>query len=186
MKDELQSGYKPVQDEVLKTIGLAVIAGQGVERLLQTCLRFPFHGQPLQTEEQVKALLGLHSKATLGKLLSVLRQRVDLLPEFGVQLDRFLENRNVIAHRLHDTPGGLDLHSDVGRERLLTFLIQFLEDAHHVNMVLVGVLREWASQQDIVLPGEHHLSRKMHAYLDANVTPHLEDLISLKDPLVNS
>ena len=53
-------------------------------------------------------------------------------------------------------------------------------------MVLIGVLREWASQKDIDLPGEHHLSRKMHAYLDANVTPHLEDLISLKDPLVNS
>ena len=186
MKDELQSGYKPVQDEVLKTLGVAVIAGQGVEQLLQTCLRFPFHGEPLQTEEQLLALLRQHSKATLGQLLNVLRKRVDLLPDFGDQLDRFLESRNVIAHRLHDIPGGLDMHSDEGRERLMSFLKQFMEDGHHVSMVLIGVLREWASQKDIVLPGEHHLSRKMHAYLDANVTPHLEDLISLKDPLVNS
>ncbi len=34
MKDKAQSGYNPVQDDVLKTLGLAVIAGQGVERLL--------------------------------------------------------------------------------------------------------------------------------------------------------
>jgi hypothetical protein len=68
----------------------------------------------------------------------------------------------------------------------MAFLKQFMEDGHHVSMVLIGVLNEWASQQDIALPGEHHLSSKMHAYLDANVIPNLEDLISLKKPLANS
>lgn len=40
MKDQVQSGYKPIQDDVLKTLGLAMIAGQGVERLLSNCLTF--------------------------------------------------------------------------------------------------------------------------------------------------
>lgn len=46
MKDEAQSGYKPLQDDVLKTLGIAVISGQGVERLMSTCLAFPLHGVP--------------------------------------------------------------------------------------------------------------------------------------------
>ena len=49
MKDEAQSGYKPVQDDVLKTLGVAVIAGQGVERLMSTFPTSPLHGKPLQT-----------------------------------------------------------------------------------------------------------------------------------------
>lgn len=80
MKDEAQSGYKPVQDDVLKTLGLAVIAGQGVEHLLSSCLTFPLHGEPLQTVEQLQILLERHSKATLGQLLKALRKRVDLHP----------------------------------------------------------------------------------------------------------
>lgn len=107
MEDEARSGYKPVQDDVLKTLGLAVIAGQGVEHLLSSCLTFPLHGEPLQTIEQLHILLERHSKATLGQLLKALRKRVDLHPTFDEMLDRFLQNRNVIAHRLHDVPGGL-------------------------------------------------------------------------------
>lgn len=102
MKDKAQSGYKPVQDDVLKTLGLAVIAGQSVEHLLSSCLTFPLHGEPLQTVEQLQILLERHSKATLGQLLKALRKRVDLHPTFDDKLDRFLQYRNVIAHRLHD------------------------------------------------------------------------------------
>jgi len=51
MKDEAQSGYKPLQDEVLKTLGLAIIMGQGIERLMSTCLTFSLQGEPLQAVE---------------------------------------------------------------------------------------------------------------------------------------
>jgi len=181
MKDEAQSGYKPVQDDVLKTLGVAVIAGQGVERLMSTCLTFPLHGEPLQTVEQLQALLERHSKATLGQLLNVLRQRVDLHPTFDDQLDRFLQYRNVIAHRLHDVPGGLDLHSDEGRERLKAFLLQYMDDGQSVSMVLLGVLREWARRVNIDLPSYHHLSQQMQDHLDVNVVRNLESLIRSKD-----
>ncbi|WGG50477.1 hypothetical protein [Rugamonas sp. DEMB1] len=181
MKDEAQSGYKPVQDDVLKTLGIAVIAGQGVERLMSTCLTFPLHGEPMQTGEQVRALLERHSKATLGQLLNALRKRVDLHLSFDDQLDRFLQYRNVIAHRLHDVPGGFDLHSDEGRGRLKAFLLQYMDDGHIVSMVLLGVLREWARQEGIDLPGEHHLSQRMQDHFDANVVPNLEVLIRSKE-----
>ena len=181
MKDEAQSGYKPVQDDVLKTLGLAVIAGQGVERLLSSCLTFPLHGEPLQTVEQLQILLERHSKATLGQLLKGLRQRVDLHPTFDDKLDRFLKHRNVIAHRLHDVPGGYDLHSDEGRERLKAFLLQYMEDGHIVSMVLQGVLREWASQEGMDNLNEQHLSQRMRDHLDVNVMPNLDALIRSKE-----
>ncbi|RNF31204.1 hypothetical protein NM04_08380 [Massilia aurea] len=181
MKDEVQSGYKPVQDDVLKTLGIAVIAGQGVERLMSTCLTFPLHGKPLQTVDQLQALLERHSKATLGQLLKVLRQRVNLDPTFDDQLDRFLQYRNVIAHRLHDVPGGLDLHSDEGRARLKAFLLQYLDNGQNVSMVLLSVLREWARQEGIDFPSEPHLSQRMLDHLEANVVPDLEVLIRSKE-----
>jgi hypothetical protein len=181
MKDEVQSGYKPVQDDVLKTLGIAVIAGQGVERLMSTCLTFPLHGEPLQTVEQFQALLERHSKATLGQLLKALRQRTDLHPIFDDQLDRFLRYRNVIAHRLHDVPGGFDLHSDEGRTTLKAFLLQYMDDGQNVSMVLLGVLRAWARQEGIDLSSEHHLSQRMQDHLDTNVVPNLEVLIRSKE-----
>lgn len=180
MKDETPSGYKPVQDDVLKTLGLAVIAGQGVERLLSSCLTFPLHDEPLQTVEQVQHLLERHSKQTLGQLLKSLRSRVDLHPTFDDKLDSFIQHRNIIAHRLHDVPGGYDLHSDEGRKRLKAFLLQYMEDGHIVSMVLVGVLREWTRQVGIETPTKHHLSPRMQDHLDANVIPNLEDLIRSK------
>ncbi|MBA1429042.1 hypothetical protein [Pseudomonas orientalis] len=181
MKDEAQSGYKPVQDDVLKILGLAVITGQGVERLLSNCLTFPLHGEPLLTVEQLQILLERHSKATLGQLLNALRKRVDLHPTFDDKLDRFLQYRNVIAHRLHDVSGGLDLHSDEGRGRLKVFLLQYMDDGQTVSMVLLGVLREWAKQEGISIPSEHHLSQQMQDHLDANVVPNLDALIRSKE-----
>ncbi|ANF89236.1 hypothetical protein A7J50_5912 (plasmid) [Pseudomonas antarctica] len=141
MKSEAQSGYKPIQDDVLKTLGLAVIAGQSFEHLLSSCLTFPLHGEPLQTVEQLQLLLERHSKATLGRLLKALRERVDLHPTFDEKLERYLQNRNIIAHRLNDVPGGFDLHSDEGRGRLKAFLLQYIEDGHTVSMVFLGILR---------------------------------------------
>ncbi len=184
MKDEAQSGYKPAQDEVLKTLGLAVIASNSVERLMSTCLTYALNGKPLQTVEQLHALLRRHDIATLGQLLKALRQRYDLHPTFDGQLARFLDSRNTIAHRLHDVPGGLDLHSDEGRMRLLSFLLQYMEDGERISMVFLGIMREWARQADIDLPGENHLSLKMQDHLDSSVVPALEMLISARSTQV--
>jgi len=186
MKDGVRSGYKPVQDDVLKTLGLAVIAGQGVEHLMSTCLTFPLQGEPLQTKEQLYDLLERHSKATLGQLLNVLRRRVNLHPAFDEQLARFLQSRNIIVHRLQDLPGGFDLHSDEGRERLKAFLLRYMDDGQNVSMVFLGVLREWARQEGIDLPNEHHLSQSMQDYLRANTVRGLEALVSPKEHVTES
>jgi hypothetical protein len=78
-------------------------------------------------------------------------------------------------------PGGFDLHSDEGRGRLKAFLLQYIDDGKNVSMVLLGVLRKWARQQDIDLPSEHKLSQRMQDHLDANVVPNLEVLIRSKE-----
>lgn len=181
MKDDVQSGYKPAQDEVLRTLGLAVLAGQGIERLMSSCLTFPLRDEPLQTAEQLHALLGRHSKSTLGQLLTTLRKRVGLHPTFDHQFERFLDSRNLIAHRLHDLPGGLDLHSEEGRAKLKTFLLQFLEDGEALSMVFLGLIREWTRQAGIDLPGAHHLNQRIVDHLDANVVPNLDELIRSKN-----
>ena len=106
---------------------------------------------------------------------------VDLHPTFDDKLDRFLQYRNVIAHRLLDVPGGLDLHSDEGRGRLKALLLQYMDDGQAVSMVLLGVLREWAKQEGISIPCEHHLSQQMQDHFDANVVLNLDALIRSKE-----
>lgn len=78
-------------------------------------------------------------------------------------------------------PGGFDLHSDEGRERLKAYLLHYMDDGQTVSMVLLGVLRGWASQEGINTPNEHHLSQRMRDHLDANVMPNLEALIMSKE-----
>jgi hypothetical protein len=56
-----------------------------------------------------------------------------------------------------------------------------MDDGQSVSMVLLGVLREWARQEDIALPSEQHLSQRMQDHLDANVVPNLEVLIRSKE-----
>jgi hypothetical protein len=67
------------------------------------------------------------------------------------------------------------------RERLKAFLLQYIEDAHIVSMVFLGVLRAWASQVGMDNLNEQHLSQRMRNHLDENVTPNLDALIRHKE-----
>jgi len=55
-----------------------------------------------------------------------------------------------------------------------------MEDGDIVSMVLLGVLREWASREGIDLPSEQHLSQRMWDQLDADIMPSLDNLIRSK------
>ncbi|RYX97749.1 MAG: hypothetical protein EOO28_02620 [Comamonadaceae bacterium] len=180
MKDAMESGYKPAQDDVLRTLGLAVIAGQSVERLMSTCLTYVLHDEPLTSLPQLESILRRHTKATLGQLLKALREKVDLHPAFDTRFERFLESRNIIAHRLHDVPCGLDLHSDEGRTRLKAFFLLFIEDGEVLSMVFLGLLRDWSQQVGIELPCAPHATPAMLDHIDANVVPHLNTLLRTK------
>ena len=85
---ELRAGYDPAQDEVLKILGLSLIASQGVERLLSLCMTFVLRDQPLETVDEMNGLVAKHSRATLGTLLKLLRSRVVLEPESARDLRR--------------------------------------------------------------------------------------------------
>ncbi|WP_431257159.1 hypothetical protein ACQ86G_21150 [Roseateles chitinivorans] len=187
MSSNIASGYTPEQDDVLKTLGLAVVAGQGVERLMSTCLTFVLRDEPLVSPEQLDEILRRHSKATLGQLLRILRERVDLHPTFDERFERFLESRNIIAHRLFDVPGGLDLHSDDGRKNLKAFLLRFMEDGQSLSMIFLGLIRSWSQQVGIDLPSvDAHATKAMLDHVDENVIPHLSTLLKEKTPAAGS
>lgn len=93
MSSNIASGYTHEQDDVLKTLGLSVVAGQGVERLMSTCMAFVLRDKPLVSPEQLDGIMRRHSTATLGQLLRILREPVDLHPTFDERFERFLEIR---------------------------------------------------------------------------------------------
>lgn len=66
MKDAMASGYNPEQDDVLRTLGLAVIAGQGVERLMSTCLTYVMHGDPYKRGAVIRQQSSIRSNAACG------------------------------------------------------------------------------------------------------------------------
>ena len=183
MSSNIASGYTPEQDDVLKTLGLAVVAGQGVERLMSTCLTFVLRDEPLVSPEQLDGILRRHSKATLGQLLRILRERVDLHPTFDERFERFLESRNIIAHRLFDVPGGLDLHTDAGRQNLKMFLLRFMDYGQTLSMIFLGLIRIWSQQVGIDLPSvDDHATQAMLDHVDENVIPNLSILLKEKMP----
>lgn len=184
MSAKKASGYAPEQDEVLKTLGLAVVAGQGVERLMSTCLTYVLRDEPLVSIEQLEGILRRHGKATLGQLLRLLRERVELHPTFDERFERFLESRNIIAHRLLDVPGGLDLHTDEGRSRLKEFLLSFMADGQDLSMIFLGLLRDWSQQVGIGLPSvDDHATKEMLEHVDKQVIPNLSALLKTKPPV---
>lgn len=71
------------------------------------------------------------------------------------------------------------MHSDEGRARIKSCLLQYMVDSEALSMFFLEVLRAWIVEIGIDLPNEQHLSERMKQQLD-DLTPQLKHLIRLK------
>ncbi|RWR13802.1 hypothetical protein [Paenirhodobacter populi] len=86
-----------MNDEDLAYLGLAMVCVQSMERSLVNVLAYVF---PDRTRKSVEDLIAGLNRKTLGQLHHDLKGRVDMHEDLIDLLDRVVEGRNTLAHRI--------------------------------------------------------------------------------------
>lgn len=127
------------QERALFTAGLALQAVQIAELNLNSILTWNFPKQEPIDLAGLSAMSAANLKSTVGRLLTDLRKRANIDPDFDAVLERFVANRNRFAHRLF-TEENFELASDSGSERAIAFMDGLLKDASIVQRTLVSFM----------------------------------------------
>lgn len=128
------------QKEVLVGIGVATIAAQHTERLLDFSLTYVLQVRGALTVESLRK----HnlSKRTLGQVLSTLREHIGVEDRFDAYLTEYLNKRNALVHDLQRIPGW-SLNSKDGIATAHAFLHRLLALDKIIVQVLVALFRAW-------------------------------------------
>jgi hypothetical protein len=167
---------KSAADEIREVIGSLLITTQGVEQLINQCLRFVIRLRPATTIDEIYALDEAEKKKTLGHLLRELRERVSVHASFDSLLKSFLENRNTFAHTMSFLPGWT-LETEAGRRVAKEFLERYSGELAQVQKIFMAFARE----EDIRLGRNTPIpqgSESFFATIDEQYVPLVPDLVS--------
>jgi len=124
----------PSKEQTYEQLGLLLLLTQDVERRLATLIGTVYPKGP-PTWEELSAL----KRSTLGGLLRKLKERVEIEPTFEDRLKRFLEGRNLFAHRLHHEPW-FDLESEPGRDAVWRFIERYSNLLQDITLVVTSAI----------------------------------------------
>lgn len=166
----------PEKADVLMLIGAALLSMQGAERCLRFCLTWVFQKDGPITLEKLETQELAERKKTMGYFLRELRNRAQLDDRFELYLERFLEDRNTLAHALDEVPGW-NLESKEGRDIARQFCDRCLVESFEVMKILTALTRAWMEQVGLKTPypagSEELFSEIEHTYL-----PHVDCLFA--------
>jgi hypothetical protein len=129
-------------DDLLKSVGMTLLAVQWTERILEAALPVSF-SKGAMTYTSVKADQAALRRKTLGNLTRALGERAELRPEFEALLNEFVESRNVFAHHLG---ARFDVGAPEGKRGALLFCGRLEAVARGVAEALSGTLRARVSE----------------------------------------
>jgi hypothetical protein len=115
---------------------MTLLQVQSTERVLKQVTVF-FVPQGGRTWEEMLAEEAASRRATVGRFLRALRDRIEVRPEFDDVLEQFLADRNTFAHDLWRIPN-FSLNTEEGVQVGIDFTISLEERAAHVRNVLIG------------------------------------------------
>ena len=132
------------QKDLYAVVGLTLIQLQAIEQIMAFCMGFIF------TDADGKTLFDLTNpktrKKTLGQLLTRIREKSELDPQFDLVLANFLEHRNQFVHRLTDN-ARMRFDSQVGRNNLRVFIGLLGSEMDTVSSILLGFIMRWAEPE---------------------------------------
>ncbi|TKV76739.1 hypothetical protein [Rhizobium sp. AU243] len=137
-----------IEDQNLWTIGMLVVTMQTTERLINMCLRFAFPEGGVNTIETLTKAEESYRKATLGRLVELMKKRVDLDEDFDQVLAAFVLDRNTLIHDLNRA-GGFDRSSPESMQKISSFLSNLVENMNLVTRVFVSLLYEWSKETGV-------------------------------------
>jgi hypothetical protein len=127
----------------MEHIGETLLCLQSAEMSVSMCLNWVFPSLKIRTVDELYELNEKKSTATLGMLLSELRTRVHVEPEFDALLKRFLKNRNQFVHGLFCELDYIII-SEENLKRGHAFLYQLREDIWEVENIFGSYFQIWS------------------------------------------
>lgn len=165
------------------SIGAAVVACQGAEKLINLALQLLFPEEPIRTVEMLEQLEEQHRRKTLGYFIGALRERVGLAPEFDTLLREFLEHRNTLVHDLEREDGHTFTSRD-GFQRMNAYAQRVSREALRLTEIFAAFIDTWSDQVGI----RDKLRAKQPEVYDSafftnireTIAPFLDDLVHKK------
>lgn len=130
-------------DEVFRDVGLTLGVIQFADNCMRSALKTAFPGASSITLEVLDRNQKELEKATLGKLIKVLSERVELDPDFESTLRSYCADRNAFVHEWDRIPSWND---DASARK---FMISLQKRAAWLVCVFTELLRQWCEQEDI-------------------------------------
>jgi hypothetical protein len=148
----------PSQEEIAAQIGYLLLLTQDAEHSIVTMIGTMYPaGKP--TWEEIEKL----NKETLGKLITKLKERVEMPDAFIGLLEGFLEHRNLFVHRLSEQ-SWFALPSEEGRDKIWDFIESYSKFLTEVLQVVHAAL--FKDKEDKGIPEtEYHKQLEKSGYL---------------------
>ncbi len=128
-------------------IGLLLALLQQAEQAINVSLSWVFADQPV-TLEQIAFFGRSKQKQTLGTLLRLLRERVNIDSHFDGLLTSFLQDRNRFVHRLF-TERSFNINEPKNVPRIRKFVDSLTDRAVIVLAVFNAFIEIWAEEHDL-------------------------------------
>lgn len=153
------------RDRILQVIGLLVVGMQQTEDLINTCLQLALPDGDVLTLDGLMRDKKRLRKATLGRLITVMKQRSALSADFDDVLEAYLQDRNILIHDLRRM-GGFDYKSREGLDRMERFVGNLNQNYEVVTKVFMSLLWEWSGQIGINVGMDHARVKRVLGDLD--------------------
>jgi hypothetical protein len=153
------------RDKILQTIGVLILVTQTTERLINSALTLCLADGELITAETLAKDKATYRKATLGRLIKVIKERTDLSEDFDQVLTAFLDDRNTLIHDLQRM-GGFDQRSEESLDRMERFLANLNSNMEVVTKVFMSLLFEWSGQVGLAGDIDREKIRRVLGELD--------------------
>lgn len=131
------------QDNLYVEVGKAVELIQLTDRVFKSVLLLVFPGKEINDLNTFKRNKKLLDKATLGRLMSLLKERVSLSDNFGTTLESYLEDRNSLIHNWDEIEGWKD------EDNAIKFTVDVQKKAAYLTCTFIGFMRSWMEQAEI-------------------------------------
>lgn len=128
---------------MLALVGVTLLATQTTEKMLSLCLTHILQVDGPLTLETLDRLQ--NRKQTVGQIIQRMRARIEIDERFDEILSEFLENRNLLAHRLREAPGW-DLDSPNGIAAANRFLRRMAALNSKIIGTFGGLARAWSRE----------------------------------------
>jgi hypothetical protein len=136
---------REVPEEFYAEMGCRLILLQDLEMFIAFASKVVF---AQNAQEARDAILKADNK-TLGKLLDLLRKRVNIDEAFDERLKRTLRARNIFIHEFSHE---FDLRTEVGIRRGIKFLLDSLDDLEEVTQVMKALIISFGRDRKIADP----------------------------------